>query len=98
MENWGSESNTPSLQYSVSTPRDPPPYVGSDDWLSHGDFLAEVDILNGVQQIDALLQRSLERLASRDQAHPAGAFVDDGGRDSLFQIAFAFGFATAVDQ
>ncbi len=42
--------------------------------------LVEVDVLDGVEQLDALGHRALERLAAGDQAHAAGALVDDGGR------------------
>ena len=40
------------------------------------DVLAEVDVLDRVEQLDAFLERALERLATRDEAHAAGALVD----------------------
>ena len=53
------------------------------------DVLAEVDVLDRVEQLDALLERPLERLAAGDQAHAAGALVDDRGRDRVAQIVLA---------
>src|SRR5664279_4343107 len=43
-------------------------------------------------------QRPLKRLAAGNQAHAAGAFVDDGSGHGLFQVALALGFAAAVDE
>ena len=40
--------------------------------------VVEVDVLNGVQQFDAVGKGLLKRLATGDQSGAAGAFVDDG--------------------
>ena len=65
--------------------------------LSDGDFFAEVDVLDGVEEADAFFEGSLEGFASRDEAHAACAFVDDGGDDGVLEIASAFGFATTIN-
>src|SRR5262245_15525057 len=39
------------------------------------DFVAEVDVLDRVQEGDAVLARALERLAAGDQPHAAAALV-----------------------
>src|SRR5258708_35521177 len=62
------------------------------------DVLVQVDVLNRVQQPDAFLDRALEGLAAGDEAHAAGALVDDGRLHSLFEIALAGGCATRIDQ
>src|SRR5260370_5124252 len=64
---------------------------------SDGDFGAEVDVLNGVQELDAFFQGTLEGFASRDEAGAAGALVDDGSGNGFFEILRAGG-AAAVDQ
>ena len=59
------------------------------------DGLVEVDVLDGVQQLDALGHRALERLAAGDEALPAGALVDDGGLHGVGQVAGALRLAAA---
>src|SRR6266849_10990547 len=54
--------------------------------LRDGDFGAEVDVLNGVQELDAFFHRALEGLAAGDEAGAASAFVDDGGGDGFLEI------------
>src|SRR5262249_37928814 len=61
------------------------------------DLLRQVHILNRVEQLDALLERSLERLAPRDQAHPTGALVDHRGHHGVAQIVLTGG-AAAIDE
>ena len=61
-------------------------------------LVVEVDVLDGVEQLDALGHRPLERLAARDQAHAAGPLVDDGGAHGVGQVAGALGLAAAVDE
>jgi len=58
---------------------------------SSGDrhVAAEEDILNGVEQGDAVCHRLLEGLTAGDQAHTAGAFVDDRGGHCLRQVVGA---------
>ncbi|CAN5522915.1 hypothetical protein BH10CYA1_BH10CYA1_32010 [soil metagenome] len=57
--------------------------------LGDGDALAQVDILDGVQQLDALRHRLLERFATADHATAAGALVDHGRGDSFDQVVVA---------
>ncbi len=59
--------------------------------LRDGDVLVEVDVLDGVQQGDALVHRPLEGLAAGDQAGPARALVDDRGLDGLGEVGLAAG-------
>jgi hypothetical protein len=61
------------------------------------DFLAEIDILNGVQKFDAFLHGALEGFASGDEACTARAFVDDGREGRVRKVVLAAG-ASRVDQ
>jgi cardiolipin synthase (CMP-forming) len=61
-------------------------------------FATEIDVLNRVEQFDALLHRLLERLAPGDQPHAAGALVDHRGAHGFGQVALALRFAARVDQ
>lgn len=79
------------LNYSADLPE---PIAGR---LCNSDAGIEVNVLNRVQQRDALFHRALERFASADQPHAAGAFVDDGRDDGVFQIGYAVRFAAGVD-
>src|SRR5687768_17687673 len=45
----------------------------------------QVDILDRIQQLDALAHGALEGFAAGDQAGAAGALVDHGGADRLAQ-------------
>src|SRR6266581_6066387 len=65
--------------------------------LSDGDFRAEVNVLNGVQELDTLFHWALERFTAGDEAGAAGALVDDGGGHGFFEVVCA-GSAAAVDQ
>src|SRR5262245_3966393 len=65
---------TPTLDSSAFI--DDPPARRSSD----GHVLGEVDVLDGIQEGDALLHRPLEGLASGDETGASGALVDDGGR------------------
>src|SRR4051794_18335434 len=47
-------------------------------FLRDRDLVGEVDVLDRVQQPDALVHRPLEGLAARDQPGAAGALVDHG--------------------
>ncbi len=42
-----------------------------------------------MENFDALFHRLLECLASADEAHAAGAFIDNGGLDSVGKVIFA---------
>lgn len=62
-----------------------------------GDALAEVDVLDGVEQDDAVLHVLLEGLATGNQPHAAGTLVDNRRLDGLGQIVFA-GRSAGIDQ
>src|SRR3954449_5906882 len=66
--------------------------------LCDRDLGRQVDVLDRPQQLGALVDRALERLAARDQAHAAGALVDDRGPDGLGAVALPGGRAAAVDE
>ena len=57
------------------------------------DLFGEVDILNGVEELGALLDGTLEGFATRDETLSAGALVDDGGLGSLGEVVGAGGAA-----
>src|SRR5258708_26113634 len=65
--------------------------------LGDGDVGAEVDVLDGVEELDAFFHGALEGFAAGDEAGAAGALVDDGGGYGFFEIVGA-GSAAAVDQ
>src|SRR5258708_1860011 len=65
--------------------------------LGDGDFWAEVDVLDRVQELDAFLHGALEGFAAGDEAGAAGALVEDGGGDGFLEIVGA-GSAAAVDE
>src|SRR5215831_1209518 len=56
--------------------------------VASGDrhVLAEVDVLDRVQQLDSILHRPLKRFPPRDEAHPAGPLVDHRGRHRLGEV------------
>ncbi len=58
----------------------------SSESLSDGDFLAEVDVLNRMQELHAFLHRSLEGLATTDEPRTASALVHDGRVDRFCQV------------
>jgi hypothetical protein len=62
-----------------------------------GDFGTEVDVLDGVEKLDAFLHGALESFAAGDEAGAAGALVDDGSGDGFLEIVCA-GSTSAVDQ
>src|SRR5947207_4661116 len=62
--------------------------VGAFRWLGNRHLLAEIHVLDGIQQAYAFGHRPLKRFAARDQTHPAGAFVDHRGLYRFLQIAF----------
>src|SRR5690606_13665298 len=65
--------------------------------LRHRHLVVEVDVLDGVEEFDALGHRALERLAAGDQPHPARALVDDGRARGLPEVVGA-GAAAGVDE
>src|SRR5271163_5277800 len=62
-----------------------------------GNFLAQVHILNGVEEFNPFLHGPLEGFASGDEAGAAGALVDDGGGYGFGEVVLAGG-AAAVDE
>jgi len=70
-------------------------YVRATDTvrLRYRDRLVEVHVLNGVEQLDPFVHRTLEGFAARDQAGAAAAFVDNGCADSCGEIAGSLGLA-----
>src|SRR5258708_3872341 len=79
--------------------RTPPqaPYKEQARVLCDGDFGAKVDVLDGVEELDAFLHGALEGFAAGDEAGAAGALVEDGGGDGFLEIVGA-GSAAAVDE
>ncbi len=65
--------------------------------LGDGDFGAEIDVLNRVEEFYPLVHWALEGFAAADEAGAAGALVDDGGGDRFLEIVRAAG-AAAVDE
>ena len=57
--------------------------------LSDSHAIIQVHVLDRPQQGCAFGHRLLERLAAGDQAHAAGALVDDGRAHSLRQVVLA---------
>ena len=66
--------------------------------LRDRDVRREVDVLDGVEDLDALGHRPLERLAARDQAGAARALVDHRRADGLGLVGVLGGRAARVDQ
>src|SRR6266576_1165886 len=65
--------------------------------LGDGDFGAKVDVLDGVEELDAFLHGALEGFSAGDKAGAAGALVDHGGGYGFFDVVGA-GRAAAIDQ
>ena len=80
-----------------STPHLCPLPRGEERSLRHRNLIAEVHILNSVQDCDAFFEWLLECLATRDQSSTSSALVDDGRHHRLLQIVVAAG-ASAVDE
>src|SRR6266404_6812280 len=66
--------------------------------LCYGYFFAEVDVLNGVQQLDSFIHRPLESFASRNETHAATALIDHGSAHGFSKIACSFGLTPRIDQ
>src|SRR5258708_12851591 len=54
--------------------------------LGDGDVGAEVDVLDGVEELDAFFHGALESLPAGDEAGPATALVDDAGGHPFTQL------------
>src|SRR5260370_27828104 len=65
--------------------------------LGDGDFGAEVDVLYGVQELDAFLHGALERFAAGDEASATGTLVDNRRSNRFLEIVGA-GSAAAVGE
>src|SRR5476649_2350695 len=50
------------------------------------DGAVQIDVLDRVQQPDALVHRALKRFAAGDQPHAARALVDDGRLHGFLQV------------
>lgn len=50
------------------------------------DFGVEVDILDGVDELDSFAHRALEGFASADETHASGSLVDYGGEDGIRKV------------
>src|ERR1700745_1326907 len=61
--------------------------------LGDSDFGSEVDVLDGVEELDTILHGPLECFAARDEAGAAGALVDDGGGHGFFEVVGTGGSA-----
>ena len=66
------------------------PHSGVANRSGDSDVLAEINVLNRIQQFDALIHRALKCFASGDKSGAAAAFVDNGGADRFGQISRAF--------
>src|SRR5215467_4679231 len=60
-------------------------------------FRAQIDVLNGVEQLDALIHGALEGFASGDEAGTAGALIDYGGSYRFLEVVGSRG-ASGIDQ
>ena len=65
--------------------------------LGDGDVVAEVDVLDGLEDFGAFVDGTLEGFSSGDEAGAAGSFVDDGGEDGVLEVVVAGG-AAGVDE
>src|SRR4030095_13868312 len=62
-----------------------------------GDLGTEVDILNGIQKLNAFVHGALEGLPAGDETGASCALVDDGGGHSFFEVVCSRG-AARVDE
>ena len=63
--------------------------VAAGSGSGDGNRGVEVDVLDGVEELDAFRERALERLASDDEPDPSGALVDDRGAHDLGEVVGA---------
>src|SRR5882762_8239542 len=73
------------------------PGVSYPSALGDGDIGAQVNVLDGIQELHAFLHGALEGFAAGDEAGAAGAFVDDGGGYGFLEVVGSGG-AAAVDE
>src|SRR5207247_6539040 len=67
------------------------PCAGGEGRLRDPDLLAEVDVLDEVEQLHSLVHRPLEGLASRDEPHPARPLVHHRGLRRLREVVLPRG-------
>ena len=65
---------------------------------SDANLLVQVNILNCMEQLDSFVSWMLKCLTSGDEAHAAGAFVDDRGSYGLGKVAGAGRGTARIDQ
>src|SRR5580704_10231594 len=63
----------------------------------YGDVFAQVDVLNGVEELHTVGHGALEGFATADKAGAACALVDDRGSDGVFEVVGA-GRAAGIDE
>jgi len=73
-------------------------FRGAQKGLGDGDLLFQIDILYGVDEGDAFVHGALEGFSAHDEAHAAGAFINDGGAHGFGQVGSARRSATGVDE
>ena len=66
-------------------------------WSGDRDVFFEIDVLDGVEELDPFGHRALEGLASGDQSGAACALIDDRREDRILEILLSRGPA-AVDE
>src|SRR5206468_2712881 len=66
-------SHARGLRLTIDGPR-----LGKTPVLSDSDLGAKVDILDGVEELDAFLHGALERFAAGNEASAASTLIDDG--------------------
>ena len=64
---------------------------------SDRDFLAEVDVLDRMEDLNPFLHGLLEGFAARNETDPAGPFVNHSGRDGVVKVVFS-GSSSGVDE
>ena len=65
--------------------------TGEPNSLGDRNLVAEVDVLDCIENFNAFLHRSLEGFATGYQTGAAGALVDDGGGDCFFKVVLSGG-------
>ena len=53
------------------------------------NVVAEIDVLDIVEELNAFFHRTLKGFATGNEAGAAGAFVDHGGANGFGKIAFS---------
>ncbi len=66
--------------------------------LRDRDRLIEVYVLDRVDNLRAIVDRSLERFATQNESLTTRALVDDGGAHRRGEVVAALGLTAGVDQ